>query len=173
LFSGLRFPQTPYKGVIFDNVVLTDTAPESVRIPVSNANQPTNENIVFKNVRSVINRWVGLGLPLPVITGTGNSISLDISILSPDSRIMMSTSPGLDMTLQATPAKLKVGETATLKWVTKGATSCSANGAWAGSMPRSGSRVVTVGSAGSYENVFYCQNPDSSSSAALPVVVEN
>jgi hypothetical protein len=173
LFPGLRFPQTPYKGVTLENVVLTDRAPSSVRMPVSNVGQYTNENIVFKNVRTVINRWAGSGLPVPVIAGTSNSISLDVSILSPDSRILMSTSQGLEMTLQGTPAKLKVGETTTLKWVAKGATSCSASGTWAGSVPSAGSRVVKAGPAGSYDYVFYCQNPDSSSSAVLPVVVDN
>jgi hypothetical protein len=173
LFSGLRFPQIPYKDVTFENVSLTDTAPISIRTPVSSANQVSNENIVFKNVRTVINRWGGAGLPLPVVYGTGYSISMDVSILRPDSRVAMSSSPGLEVTLQATPAKLKVGAITTLNWVAKGATSCSTNGAWAGSVPTGGSRVVTAGSAGSYEYVFYCQNPGSSSSAVLPVVVDN
>ena len=173
LFSGVRFPQTPYKDVAFDNVALTDTAQISVRMPVSSATQTSNENIVFKNVRTVINRWSGSGLPVPVVAGTGNSISMDVSILGTGSRIALSATPGLEVTLQATPAKLKIGETTTLKWVAKGATSCSANGAWDGSVPSGGSRVVTAGSAGSYDYVFYCQNPATSSSAVLPVVVVN
>jgi hypothetical protein len=172
LFSGLRFPQTPYKDVAFDNVALTDTATSSVRMPVSDANQASNENIVFKNVRTVINRWAGTGLPLPAIAG-GQSISMEVSILGTGSRIVRTASPGLEMTLQATPIKVKIGDTTTLKWVAKGATSCSANGAWDGSVPSGGSRIVTAGSAGSFEYVFYCQNPGSSSSAVLPVVVEN
>jgi hypothetical protein len=173
LFSGLRFPQTPYKDVTFENVQLTDTASLSVQQPFSNVGQASNENIVFKNVRTVMNKWAGAGLPLPMIGGTGNSISMDVSILRPDSRVAMSTSSGLEVTLQATPAKLKVGDSTTLKWVAKGATSCSANGAWAGSVSSGGSRIVTAGSAGSYDYVFYCQNPGSSSSAVLPVVVVN
>jgi hypothetical protein len=172
LFSGLRFPQTPYKDVSFDNVALTDTAPSSVRMPVSDANQASNENIVFNNVRTVINRWAGAGLPLPAIAG-GKSISMEVSILGTGSRIVRTAGPGLEMTLQATPIKVKIGDTTTLKWVAKGATSCSANGAWDGSVPSGGSRIVTAGSAGSFEYVFYCQNPGSSSSAVLPVVVEN
>jgi hypothetical protein len=98
---------------------------------------------------------------------------MDLSILGTSSRIVMASSPGLEMTLQATPAKLKIGNTTTLKWVAKGATSCSANGAWDGSVPSGGSRLVTAGSAGSYDYVFYCQNPGSSSSTVVPVVVEN
>lgn len=173
LFTGLRFPQTPYKGVAFDNVMLTDTAPSSIRMPVGSASQASNENIVFKNVHTVMNRWSGSGLPVPAIAGAGNSISMDVSILGTSSRIVMSSSPGLEMTLQATPAKLKIGNSTTLKWVAKGATSCSANGAWDGSVPSGGSRLVTAGSAGSYDYVFYCQNPGVSSSTVLPVVVEN
>jgi hypothetical protein len=173
LFPGLRFPQTPYKDVAFDKMALTDTAATSVQLPVSSATQASNDGIAFKNVRTVINRWSGSGLPVPVISGTGNSISMDVSILGTNSRIAMSASPGLEVTLQATPAKLKVGQTTTIKWVAKGATSCSANGAWAGSMSRSGLRIVTAGSAGSYDYVLYCQNPDSSSSAVLPLVVDN
>ncbi|HMA00059.1 MAG TPA: hypothetical protein VKP66_19120 [Steroidobacteraceae bacterium] len=173
LYPGLRFPQTPYKDITFDNVTLTDTAPSSIRMPVSNVGQTSNENIVFKNVRTVILRWAGTGLPLPVIPGTSNSISLDVSILSPDSRILRSIAQGLEMTFQGTPAALKVGQTSMLNWAATGATSCSANGTWAGSMPSAGSRVVTAGSAGSYDYVFYCQNSDSSSNAVLPVVVSN
>ncbi len=173
LYSGLRFPQSPYKNVKFENVVLTDTAVTSERIPVSNANLSTNETIVFRNVRAVINRWSGSGMPVPVIAGTGNSISLQVTILSPNSGILMAASQGLEMTLQATPAKVQVGETTTLKWLAHGATSCSANGTWSGSVPSAGSRVVTAGPAGTNEFVFYCQNPDSSSSAVLPVVVTN
>ncbi len=173
LFSGVRFPQTPYKDVTFDGVTLTDTAPASVRMPVSSAEQASNENFVFKNVRTVINRWSGSGLPTPVMGGTGNSISLDVLILGANSRIVMSSRTGLEVTLQATPAKVKVGNASTLKWVAKGATSCSANGAWGGSVPSGGSRAVTADSAGSYDYVFYCQNPGSSSSAVLPIIVEN
>lgn len=173
LFSGVRFPQTPYKDVTFDGLTLTDTAPASVRMPVSSADQASNQNFVFKNVRTVINRWSGPGLPTPVMAGTGNSISLDVSILGADSRIVMSSTAGLEVTLQATPAKVKVGNASTLKWAAKGATSCSANGAWAGSVPSGGSRVVTADSAGSYDYVIYCQNPGSASSAVLPIVVEN
>jgi len=173
LFSGLRFPQTPYKDVTFENVILTDTAALSVQLPISTVGQPNNENIVFKNVRTVINRWAGAGLPLPVIGGASNSISMDVSILGPGSRVAMSSSAGLEVTLQGTPAKVKAGGSTTLKWVAKGATSCSANGAWVGPVSNGGTRVVKAGAAGSYDYVFYCQNPSSSSSAVLPVVVED
>ena len=173
LFSGLRFPQTPYKDVTFENVILTDTAALSVQLPISTVGQPNNENIVFKNVRTVINRWAGAGLPLPVIGGASNSISMDASILGPGSRVAMSSSAGLEVTLQGTPAKVKAGGSTTLKWVAKGATSCSANGAWVGPVSNGGTRVVKAGAAGSYDYVFYCQNPSSSSSTVLPVIVEN
>ena len=172
LFPGLRFPQLPYKNVTLDNVSLTDTASSSVRMPISSAAGASNENVVFKNVRTVINRWSGSGVPLPVVAGTGYSMSMDVSILDTDSRVATATSPGLEVTLQATPAKLKVGDNTTLKWAAKGATSCSTNGAWAGSVPSGGSRVVTAASAGSYDYVFYCQNPGSSSSAVLAIVVD-
>jgi hypothetical protein len=128
---------------------------------------------VFKNVRAVINRWSGPGSPLPVFGGSGIAISLQLSMLFTNSSIMMTAMPGLEMTLQATPATLKVGAKTTLKWVSKGATSCSANGAWDGSVPMGGSRSETSGSAGSYDYVFYCQNSGSSSSAVLPVTFAN
>jgi hypothetical protein len=173
LFSGLGFPQLPYKNVTLDSVSLTDSAPSSVRVPVASAAGASNEHIVFKNVHALINRWSGSGLPMPGVAGTGNSISMDLAILGTDSRIVMSASTGLEVTLQATPANLKIGNATTLQWVAKGATSCSANGAWDGSMTSGGSRILTVNLAGSYEYVFYCQNPASSSSAVLPVVVQN
>jgi hypothetical protein len=171
LFPGLRFPQTPYKDVAFDNIALTDTAASSVQLPVGSATQASNENIIFKNAHTVINRWSGSGLPVPVVDGTGSSLSMDVSILGTNSRMVVAASQGLQVTLEATPVKLKIGQTTTLKWAAKGATSCSANGAWDGSVPSGGSRVVTSGAVGSYDYVFYCQNPDNSSNAVLPVEV--
>jgi hypothetical protein len=171
MFSGFGFPQIPYKNISLENVLVTDTAPTSVRMPMTTSGLTANENIVFKNVRGVINRWSGAGVPVPVIAGAGNSIAMDVSILGTASHIMMAASPGLELTLQATPIKVKTGDKTTLNWLARGATSCSANGAWAGSVPNGGTRVMTPGAAGSYEYVFYCQNPGNASSVVMPVVV--
>jgi hypothetical protein len=87
LYSGWRFPQAPYKRVVFKNILFKDVAAVSVQQPITPANQASNEGIVFTNVRVEINRWAGKGPLLPVIVGTGNSIDLEYFVAGDAARL--------------------------------------------------------------------------------------
>jgi hypothetical protein len=86
-YSGWRFPQPPYKRVTFKNIVFKDMAASSLQQPITAANHPSNEGIVFSNVRVEINHWAGKGELLPVIAGTGNSVDLEYFIAGESARV--------------------------------------------------------------------------------------
>ena len=171
LYSAWRFPQPPYKNVTFENISLTDTAPATNRAPISSIADGFSENITFANVRVVINRWTGSGMPLPVFSGDGDSIGLDFSLLHEASRIMSLDKAGVRVTLQATPATSKLGERSTLTWFSRNTSSCSGANAWNGAMAGQGSKTVAPATAGTYEFTLTCRNSSSSSSVILPLLV--
>lgn len=82
LFPGLRFPARGYTRVKFENVVLTDTAEVTTRVPIGEMSSPTNDGITFKNFKVVLNRWAGAQLPTPKVDGVNNDITINYVILS-------------------------------------------------------------------------------------------
>jgi hypothetical protein len=172
LFSGWRFPSSGYTNVTFENISLKDSASSSVALPIGPANQASNENLVFTNVQVGINRWAGQGLPLPTIAGQTNSVSLNYAMVESVSRVMAAQKGIGSLTLQATPATLSAGGSTTVKWTSRDAASCSAGGSWTGPVGTSGSRVIKLSSAGTYNFTLNCQNASSSSSTTLPLLVQ-
>jgi hypothetical protein len=172
LFPGWRFPSSSYKRLTFENIAFRDLADSSVQMPIGSSNQVSNENIVFKNVNVRINRWSGKGLPLPNIMGQGTDVSLDYSFIADASRLVSLQKGAALLTLQAAPATLSGGGTTALTWTSKQANSCSASGAWSGTLDNSGSRVVKLSNSGNYDFTFNCQTAVSSSAVTLRVVVE-
>ena len=170
VFASFRFPTPPYKNVTFQNITLTDTAPITMHAPIGTVTDDATENMVFSNVHVTMNSWGGSGLPLATFAGTGNSIALDYTINGIDSRIVSLDKSGLRVTLQATPATLKAGSSATINWLSHNATSCSGSGAWSGSMSGYGSGLQKSNSAGTLDYAYYCQNSGLSSSVTMPVV---
>jgi len=171
VFPGWRFPSTTYKNLTFENISLKDVADSSIQAPIGSATQSSNANIVFSNVQVGLNRWSGRGLPIPNITGQGNSVALDYTMKADVSEVTSLQKDPVSLTLQATPAKLNVGGTTTLKWASRDANSCSATGAWSGGVGTSGSRMVKMGSAGNYDFTLYCRNASNSSSTTLRIAV--
>jgi hypothetical protein len=170
LFPGWRFPSPSYKNVIFDNITLIDTAENSVAGPISNANQPTNQGIVMKNVHVEMNHWTGNGkLPLPTITGQATDISMDYSIKGNASRIVRARHEPVEITFQAAPAPLPAGTATVLNWSVRDATHCEASGAWSGPVPTSGSRSVRISS--NQDFILTCDNGAVQSDATLHVTV--
>jgi hypothetical protein len=171
LFPGWRFPSAAYKNITFNNVTLRDSAASTIQAPIGPTNDPSNENIAFKNVRVEINRWSGQGLPVTNILGHRNEVAVDYSVDADASRIKHSKKGTVAVTLRATPSTLNVGSAASLTWTSKGAINCSANGAWSGAIGTEGSRIVKLTSAGNYDFTIECRNADDSSTATLRVVV--
>jgi hypothetical protein len=82
VFPGLRFPAKGYSRVTFQNVVLTDTADSPVRGPIGDASSDTNNGMVFKNVKVVLNRWTNTRPPTPKISGVNNDVAIVYAIQS-------------------------------------------------------------------------------------------
>jgi hypothetical protein len=75
LYPGIRFPQSPYRNVTFENIKLRDMAQATAHPPIEGINQSSRQDISFKNVHVSVNRWTGSGaMPLPA-TGQGNEVT--------------------------------------------------------------------------------------------------
>lgn len=172
VFPGWRFPSATYKNVKFENINFIDTAASSIVPPIGNANQSSNEGIVFKNVRVQLNHWAGApSVPLPAIAGQAADAELDYSIKSDASRIVRSRRDSMEITFQATPATLRVGTPTVLAWTSKEAKKCRSGGDWSGEIGTSGSRMVNMTSEGSHDFAITCENGTATSQTTLRVFV--
>jgi len=158
LFSGWRFPNPPYKNVIFKNIVFKDLAASSVVLPVSGANQESNEGIVFSNVHVEVNHWAGKGLPLPAVAGRRNDVVIHFKAAEDKTRMVSAQKGTISVVLQATPMQVGVGGATVLKWAAKRADSCSASGAWEGTVAATGTRTVHLTTSGDQEFALDCSN---------------
>jgi hypothetical protein len=170
LFPGLRFPQTPYKRLTFTDILLKDVSESSVQMPISGANQETNEGIVFSNVRIEVKRWSGKDLPLPAIAGQRNEMGLIYSAAAESTRIASSKKGGISLVLQAKPFTVSPGGTTVVTWTSTGAERCSASGAWTGNLATSGARTVEVTIAGENDFTLDCRSAGESLRTTLRVV---
>jgi hypothetical protein len=95
-------------------------------------------------------------------TGPGGSASSSASV---------SVAAAPTVTLQASPATVSAGQSATLTWTTTGAASCVASGDWAGNLATSGSRSTGALNATS-TFVLACSGPGGSVTRQASVAVE-
>jgi hypothetical protein len=172
LYSGWRFPSTGYANVTFENISLKDTAASSVALPVGNAGESSNDNLVFSNVQVAINRWSGKGeFPLPLIAGSTNNVSLNYAIAASRARVMASQRGTGSIQFLATPATLSAGDATVLVWISRENTSCSADGGWTGALGSTGSRMFKLTRSGIVNFTMNCRNPSNSSTTTMPIVV--
>jgi outer membrane protein assembly factor BamB len=75
------------------------------------------------------------------------------------------------VSLSANPMTTGAGMPATLTWSSTNAQSCTAAGEWSGTLPSSGSQVVTPGSVGSHTYTLSCANPGAPGQASVTVTV--
>jgi hypothetical protein len=170
IFPGWRFPAAPYKNVRFENIRLIDTAASSIVPPIGNVNQPTNEGIIFKNVRVEMNHWAGsASLPLPTIAGRATDASIECSIAGDASRIVRSRKGSVEMTFQAAPATVRLGTPTVLTWTAKEAKQCIAGGSWSGAVGTSGTRTVKMTAAGDHEFTLTCESETATAETTLRV----
>ena len=140
--------------------------------PIGNANQPTNEGIVFKNIHVELNRWTGTtSLPLPMIAGPATDASMDYSIASDVSRIVRSRKGSVEMTFGAAPATVRMGAPTVLTWTSKEAKQCIAGGSWSGAVGTSGTRTVKMTAAGEHEFTLACESDSATAETTLRVAV--
>jgi hypothetical protein len=171
--AGLRFPKSGYTNVTFQNVQLTDTAPTTLQGPIGNATDSANAHIVFEDFLVTMNQWSGSELPLPSITGANNDVLIDFAMTAQATKIAYLQENTTTLMLESSPAIVSPGGSSVLTWSSNNATSCSAGGAWSGSVSGSGSRSVAIGAAGTYSYSMTCQNSASGTySTALAVVAQ-
>ena len=173
LYPAWRFPTRGYKELTFENISVTDIAASSSRGPIGDATSTTSEDIVFSNVSQTINHWATAGYPLPTILGSNNHVAVKFSVTDSGS-----AGSGLQLgaprvALKATPSTVKTGEAIKLAWKSEEASSCSASGAWSGSLHTQDSRVVTMpNTAGTRQFTVRCQNSHQAYSTSVNVLVE-
>jgi outer membrane protein assembly factor BamB len=73
------------------------------------------------------------------------------------------------VTLSANPTTTGAGVPTTLTWSSTNAQSCTASGEWSGTLPSSGSQVVTPGSLGDHTYTLRCSNPGAPAQASVTV----
>ena len=74
--------------------------------------------------------------------------------------------------ISVTPGGINLGESATLSWTSSGVRSCTATGAWSGSVGLGGSVVVTPTAVGSYDYTLTCQGSNASIAGTATLSVE-
>jgi hypothetical protein len=166
--AGLRFPSSGYVDISFTNIQMKDTAAATIEQPIGNANVLGNEFITFSNFSVSLGSWAGSGLPVPVIAGTTNDITL--SFTAGTQNILGVQKNAQSTTLSAKPAVLLPGASTTLTWEARGSNSCVASNAWAGAHPPSGSQVVKLSSAGTHEYTLDCMQSTNSVSGTVSVL---
>jgi hypothetical protein len=169
VFPGWRFPSSSYKNVTFKDIAFQDTAQSSVRPPIGDANQPSNEHIVFDHVRVTLNRWAGTqAVPLPIIAGQGNELALDFIVEGDATRIAEAQRGGVGVTLRVRAAPPSSVE---LSWAAQRAQSCIVSGAWTGSVPTSGSRSVEMRGPGNHDFTLSCQSGGNTATVSVPEII--
>jgi len=167
-----RFPSSGYSRLTFENIVLEDSAAETIHPPIDGAGQLSNQNIVFSHVRVHLNRWAGAGRLLPDIAGQGNDVALEYVIAADSSRLVSVQKGAVSLTLRATPVEVAAGGAAELVWTSRGGGACSASGTWSGALAPEGSRSVSLATAGPHDFTIACQNSGDPTTATVRVVAE-
>lgn len=168
VFQGLRFPMKGYRHLTFQNLTLTDTSAVTKKVPISNASDPSNDGIVFKNVHVVMNNWAGGGeLPLPVIAGTSNDVSIEYTITGQKIKALYLAQGAATVALKVAPYTVAANSTVQLAWTSKGADSCSTGGAWPGPLTGNASKDVKVGPSGNYDFTVNCLGGPAESTLAV------
>jgi hypothetical protein len=172
LYPGWRFPSfAPSSKVVVQNVTLTDTAAETLQLPIGNAGQTSNQNIVLRNVNVILNRWMGWGSITPTIQGQGNEVAVEYEFQSDHSRLVYAAKGGVRLTLQARPDAISSVESSTVTWTSYNATGCNATGAWVGALATKGSLVYKPSATGSLSFDLGCDGSGTAALATLPLQV--
>jgi hypothetical protein len=170
--AGIRFPDSGYSNVTFENVTMTDTAASTIQGPIGNATDAANKALVFSNVQVDMANWAGPDLPLPTVSGATNDIDLNFTMSGQLTKASYLQKGALDVVVKNTPSTVNSGASTLLAWTASAASGCSASGAWSGSVGTSGSRLVKLSGAGSYAFTLECRNSADSSSTTLSVIAD-
>ena len=170
--AAIRFPSTGYSHVTFESATFVDNAAITLAGPLGNAASPTNQAIVMSNFQIYLHNWSGSNLPLPTIGGATNDIQLNYSMSGQLMSASYLQNSSLQLTVKGTPTTVNRGAATMLQWSARGATGCSATGAWSGSVGTSGSRTIPLSTKGTYNFGLGCANDRDASSASTKVFVQ-
>ena len=172
--AGIRYPNVGYSHVTFENVTLTDTTDSTVRGPIGNATAAGNEDLVYSNVKVVMNRWSGSEqLPLPTFVAANSNIAIDFAMTGQSMKVSYLVKGSMAVNLKGFPTALSAGASTTLAWNAKEASSCGASGAWDGALSNSGSKAVKLSNKGNLDFTFTCHGSSGASgSTTLTVTVQ-
>jgi len=133
------------------NLALT---PDGTQVYVSNSNA---QSIAILDTAT--NAIIG---SVAVAGATGIAI-----VAAPPSQILTPPVP----TLQLSPNNVPPGAQTSIAWTSTGATSCTASGAWSGSVGLQGSTTVSVASAGSYYFTLTCTGAGGTAAVSAKLTV--
>jgi uncharacterized protein (TIGR01370 family) len=74
------------------------------------------------------------------------------------------------VSFSANPSSITLGSSATLSWSSTNAASCTASGAWSGTIATSGTQTVTPTTGGSNTYTLFCQNSVGATASASSVI---
>lgn len=169
---GVRFPDTGYDDITFDDVYMTDNASSTTHGPISEATASSNNGIVFSDFQISMNWWAGSNPPPPTITGENINVALEFTMREQLMHVSSVTTSSLGVTVTTTPTMINHGASTLINWSTYNASGCNASGAWSGSLAGSGSRAVQLGTAGSYNLGLTCKNASAALSTTTQVLAE-
>jgi hypothetical protein len=170
--AGIRFPSTGYAGVTFQNVYLLDTASRTIHGPIGNSTNSSNKGVVLGGLQISMTSWAGANLPLPTITGSDTDISLEFTMTNQLMNVSYLETNSLGVTVKTTPTTINHGASTLINWTSRNASSCSATGAWSGSVGASGTRAVKLASAGNYSLGLSCENGSAALGTTQHVVAQ-
>jgi len=104
-----------------------------------------NGNLAVSGASTVAPTALGTTTYVITCTGVGGTASSSVSVN------VVIPLPSMNMTVN--PTQITVGQSSTVTWSSSYATSCTATGAWSGTMPTSGTQTVTPATPG--PNIFY------------------
>ena len=160
-------------GVVVENLDLTNS--QAVTI---NLGKTASGNITgYKMPHSQPND----GTPLPAIAAFGSGASTvtfganGAPTLGPGDAVLLeipisaTSTPAPTVSLSASPTTITAGSSSTLAWNSSNATSCTASGAWSGTLGTSGSQSVSPAASSTF--TLTCTGSGGSSSASATVTV--
>lgn len=105
--------------------------------------------------RNIFSLTIVFTLSSLVLSGCSKGVTNNVTIEPPPPRAIV--------TMTVTPSSVMPGQSATLTWTTSNATTCTASGAWKGTLTASGSTTVQLQGPAAQTYTLSCSNSSGSS----------
>jgi len=170
IYPGIRFPGAGYHGVTLENITLNDVAQATKQAPIWPSSAPDQGDIVFKNVRLILNNWVGPGGPAGILRtafpGAGDQINIAVTVRATHASMSLAQTGPISAALAVSRLASLQGPGNQITWSSGAqATACLASGAWSGEVGRQGNRSLPV-SGSPYR--LTCSGPGGAATVVAP-----